>query len=138
MPTYDYECPKCNRTFEHTHRIADTAPRFCPIDEYPLTKTISAPRVMGDYPGYQCPATGKWIEGRRAHEENLRRQGCHVRETGEGEALARRRAEADEELGRIAEQAAVDFVNTAPPEKVAVLAGELERGGDAIFQRKTV
>lgn len=138
MPTYDYECPKCERRYEIVHRMSDEAPRFCPADEYPMRRLISAPRVQGDYPGYQCPATGKWIEGRRAHEENLRRQGCHVRETGEGEALARRRAEADRELERIAEAEAVHFVNTAPPEKVAVLAGELERGGEAILERKTV
>jgi hypothetical protein len=29
------------------------------------------PRVIGDYAAYECPVTGKMIEGRKAHQENL-------------------------------------------------------------------
>lgn len=41
------------------------------------------PMLASDYAGYDCPVTGKWIEGRRAHEENLKLHGCRVLEPGE-------------------------------------------------------
>lgn len=40
-------------------------------------------QIAKDYEGYNCPVTGKWIEGRVAHRENLKRQGCRLFETGE-------------------------------------------------------
>lgn len=47
---------------------------------------VRLPRYyVGDYEGYNCPVTGKYIEGRAAHEENLKRQGCRVLEPGETE-----------------------------------------------------
>lgn len=32
--------------------------------------------VKPDAEGYQCPITGKWIEGRRQHRNNLARHNC--------------------------------------------------------------
>lgn len=46
-------------------------------------------QIAKDYEGYNCPVTGKWIEGRTAHKENLKRQGCRVFEPGELEAFKR-------------------------------------------------
>lgn len=137
MPLYDYQCPRCDRVYEHFHGMDESRQFFCLDDEYPLRKLISAARVLGDYPGYECPVTGKWVEGRKAHRENLLAHGCHVREEGEGAHIARMRAAADAELDAVAEAAAVDFVNTAPKEKVETLAAELSYGGDASFIRTT-
>tara|TARA_R110000772_G_scaffold194124_1_gene304915 strand:+ start:1129 stop:1476 length:348 start_codon:yes stop_codon:yes gene_type:complete len=47
------------------------------------------PRVVGDYEAYDCPVSGKIIEGRKAHEENLRATGCRLLEPGEKEDNAR-------------------------------------------------
>lgn len=41
------------------------------------------PMVLGDYEAYDCPVTGKMIEGRAAHNENLKRTGCRLNEPGE-------------------------------------------------------
>lgn len=49
----------------------------------PMTKIIEAPAVFGDYPGYVSPATGKWVEGRKAHIEDLKQSGCRILEPGE-------------------------------------------------------
>jgi hypothetical protein len=72
-----------------------------------LPKKFSPPRIhlALDYKAYDCPVTGKPIEGRRAHQENLKRQGCRVLETGEKEHNMRERAESDRKLERTIEAA---------------------------------
>ena len=37
---------------------------------------FDAPTVLTDIPGYQSPVTGKYIEGRVARREDLKRTGC--------------------------------------------------------------
>lgn len=66
----------------------------------PLPKKFVMPRIMvvRDYEGYQCPVTDKWIEGRKAHSENLKRTGCRLLEKGEHEHAARERKDADKRL----------------------------------------
>lgn len=43
------------------------------------------PQISADYEAYDCPVTGEIIEGRRAHRENLKKQGCRILEPGERE-----------------------------------------------------
>jgi hypothetical protein len=49
--------------------------------------------VQSDYQGYNCPVTGKWIDGKVAHRDNLKRHNCHITEAGEKEHSARTREE---------------------------------------------
>ncbi|WP_448206485.1 hypothetical protein [Azospirillum sp. sgz302134] len=44
---------------------------------------LPTPMIAGDYAGYECPVSGRWIEGRAAHRENLARTGCRLLEPGE-------------------------------------------------------
>lgn len=41
------------------------------------------PMISSDYAAYECPVTGKMIEGRYAHSENLKQTGCRLLENGE-------------------------------------------------------
>ena len=41
---------------------------------------LSMPMVSMDYEAYECPVTGKTIEGRAAHQENLKRTNCRLLE----------------------------------------------------------
>ena len=60
------------------------------IEYIPTARShLSAPRILSDYEAYECPVSGKSIEGRRAHEENLKATGCRVLERGEKEDNAR-------------------------------------------------
>lgn len=59
-------------------------------------KTSKGFQITRDSEGYDCPVTGKWIEGRAAHRENLKRHGCHVLEKGEHQDNERNRIEAEE------------------------------------------
>jgi hypothetical protein len=46
--------------------------------------------IATDYPGYVSPSTGKWVEGKKAHLEDLKRSGCRIYEKGETEAYVKR------------------------------------------------
>lgn len=44
---------------------------------------LPTPMIARDYEAYECPVTGKLIDGRVAHNENLKRTGCRILEKGE-------------------------------------------------------
>ena len=46
---------------------------------------LAAPYVAGDFQPYACPITGKTIDGRKEHKNNLETHGCRVHEKGEFE-----------------------------------------------------
>lgn len=75
MPIYTYHCIRCDRVEEAYRSISNRhdAPECCG------EKTqihIVAPAVQPDIPGYESPVTGKWVEGKSARREDLRRTGC--------------------------------------------------------------
>ena len=79
MPMYDYKCSVCGRKREVMLKLSDlSSPVYCQRDGFAMSRMLSAPYVQNDYPAYTCPVTGERIEGRRAHEENLKRTGCRI------------------------------------------------------------
>src|SRR5579862_638829 len=73
-------------------------PKLGRLVEVPLDSRQArpdAPFVQGDYEGYQSPITGEWIEGRRAHREDLKRHGCRVFEGRESEQRAADRVQTE-------------------------------------------
>jgi hypothetical protein len=93
-----------------------------------MNRQICAPAVIGDYAPYECPVTGKMIEGRKAHEENLKRTGCRILEPGEAEAHKRSLAQADVDLDNRVEATVDEFIAKLPGEKREKLAAEMEGG----------
>lgn len=61
--------------------------------------------IASDYKAYDCPVTGRMIEGRRAHQENLKRTGCRLLEPGEKEQSIRDRADSDRKIEKIVDVA---------------------------------
>lgn len=136
MPTYTYRCHTCRTQVDIIKRIADLdREEPCEACKTTMERQLSAPRVVADYAGYNCPITGKWIEGRRAHEENLKRHGCRVLETGETEQVRRNRQAEDEALDRSVEATAEEFYETLPTEKREQLAVAIESGLDVGYER---
>lgn len=83
MPIYEYLCPTHGR-FEGWATIADRhQSQACSKCAVPAPFAISAPRVFGDFEGYVSPATGNWIEGRKARTEDFAVSGCRPHEAGE-------------------------------------------------------
>jgi putative FmdB family regulatory protein len=98
MPIYEYQCPsghvlEAYATVEHRNE-----PQPCRCGQAAQKVILHPPRVFGDYEGYESPATGKWIEGRRAREEDLKASGCQPWEPGMREQIARRREEKEKEF----------------------------------------
>jgi hypothetical protein len=93
-----------------------------------MVRCLAAPRVVADYPGYTCPITGNWIEGRKAHNENLARHDCRVRETGESEYHARQRAAAEREFDKAIDETVEATVHNMDSRKRERLIAEVEAG----------
>lgn len=137
MPTYAYRCLGCNGRFDIYKKLADfDRPEQCSRCGFSLVRQLSAPAVRGDYQGYDCPITGKWIEGRRAHEENLKRHGCRVLETGEREDFIRRKAAEDQAFDASVESTVEEFIEKLPAVKKERLANEVAGGFEVSFERR--
>jgi putative FmdB family regulatory protein len=111
MPTYDYGCPSCGHKDVIFKKLAQLDERQeCPRCAGEMQRLVSLPMVRGDYEAYSCPITGRRIEGKRAHKENLRRHGCRVLEPGETEQFrrdkAKRQEQADREVEKLVEKTA--------------------------------
>jgi putative FmdB family regulatory protein len=136
MPIYSYKCPTCARKRDVFKPIAELdRVEGCLNCGFAMNRQLSAPMVKGDYPGYSCPITGKWIEGRRAHEENLKKHGCRVLEAGETESAKRTWAAEDTALENAVESTVEEFVETLPTEKKERLAAEIQSGLDVELTR---
>lgn len=101
-----------------------------------MDRKIHAPAVLSDYPGYACPITDKWIEGRYAHHENLKKHGCRVLETGETEQVRKKISQEEENLDRGVDETVERFYEALPTVKREQLAAEMISGLDVSFDRK--
>ena len=136
MPLYTYKCPCCQRTFDRFLKLAEyDLAQVCDCGKAAI-KQLAAPAVRGDYAGYSCPVTGAWIEGRRAHEENLRRHGCRVLEPGETAETKRHHALEEQKFDQEVEKTAEQFIASLPSQKLDQLASEMQSGVTATVVRQ--
>lgn len=136
MPLYLYNCATCNCKREVVRPIAQIDdPVDCLRCAGGMTRRICAPAVRGDYAGYDCPVTGKRVEGRRAHEENLKRQGCRVFEPGEREAAQRAKTASDAALENLLANTAAELYAGLPSASKEKLAAEIDNGAEASIIR---
>lgn len=103
MPLYEYRCDAHGK-FSGWAKMAERhMPQACPCCGMFSTYTISAPRVFSDYEGYESPASGKWIEGKKARIEDFARTGTRPYEKGEME-----QAKVRARLAEAAQEAEID------------------------------
>jgi hypothetical protein len=100
-------------------------------------KMILPPMVRGDIPGYSSPIDGRWVEGRRARLEDLRRSGCRPYEPGEKEQNERARVRENERLDSRIDQTVEQAVLTMPARKKELLEQEVLAGATAVVERST-
>ena len=137
MPTYDFECPACQHIERDVMRsLAEYGTlHLCPLCETPSRQLLSTPHIVMDYAGYQCPVTEKWIEGRAAHRENLKRQGCRVLEPGETEQVRRAKQRAEADFDRSLDNTVDELLHHAGSDKVERLCNEVASGVTAAVER---
>ncbi|HCE07466.1 MAG TPA: hypothetical protein DEQ40_02475 [Oxalobacteraceae bacterium] len=94
MPMYSFHCSRCDKIKDGYRHVSErhNGPECC---HQMMTMVIVPPAVAPDLPGYASPVTGKWIEGRSARREDLRRTGCRPYEDGEREEYNRQAAYAE-------------------------------------------
>lgn len=138
MPLYDFSCDACGiQHIDVVRSLADYGkPYYCSKCGKPMRLLLAAPMIVMDYPGYQCPITGTWIEGRRAHRENLKKHGCRVLESGEKEAAVKYREAEDAALDAALEQTIGAAIEAMPPRKQEQLYQELQAGAGFTVERK--
>ena len=92
MPAYEYLCPNGHVTTELRAVDLRSAPTSCRVCGHEARKAIiSAPRVFGDFEGYESPASGRWVEGKRQRREDFARTGTRAFEEGDHQVAARNR-----------------------------------------------
>lgn len=147
MPLYSYKCTECGEVIDRIVKLADynlqqyhthVIPGELVEAKFPMEKIVTAARVVADYPGYECPITGAWVEGRAAHRENLARHGCRVFESGEMENTKRHQEKLDKELESQVEATVGQFIAELPSAKKDKLAAEMDAGFDVQYTRQTV
>jgi len=127
MPIYEYKCECGNRTDKFLKLEDYDKPQRCKCGAW-MVKQFSAPMIRGDYQPYNCPITGKLIDGRKAHRENLARHGCRVLETGEREQVERFRKSSEAALDKAVDSTAEEFMAKLPARKAEQLVAEIQGG----------
>ncbi len=127
MPMYVFRCED-GHTFE----------RLVPLKEFDKTQLcecltvahrVIVPVMIGpSYGGYNCPITGKYIEGKAAHEANLKKHGCRVLEAGEAEATEKAREYENKKFEDSVAESAMKFAANLPTRKKEALVAELASG----------
>jgi putative FmdB family regulatory protein len=135
MPLYDYKCLHGHVTNKMLKIAEYKSEVTCDSCGCIATRIISAPAVLGDYAPYECPVTGKMIEGRKQHEDNLRRHGCRLLETGERDQFIRSKATEEKVFESKIEHTVGELVEKMPVRKREQLASELANGADTTVVR---
>lgn len=137
MPIYVYKCSNCDITAERFLKIKFMdAPQHCYECGDLLQRVIQAPMVIADAKPYICPVTNKLIEGRKAHEENLKRTGCRVLEKGESEEFRRRKQKEEENFDREIDTTVDKVLAKMPERQIETLVNEVASGIDVAVTRQ--
>lgn len=100
-----------------TYRWIDGALTLVAVDGVSTQPpSASTPYIQGDLPGYASPIDGKWIEGRRARREDLKRSNSRPWEgrAQEEQEAAKVRASHERSLDQLAHKMAHEAWAQAP------------------------
>lgn len=136
MPLHDFRCPDGHTIESYVEHGVESIE--CPRCKSVAPKVfLTAPMVHGDLPGYHSPVTGKWIEGRRARKEDLKRTGSRPYEDGERQEFERRRASEEAAFDKSLENTIEGEIASMPARKKELLEQEVRAGASVEVQRRT-
>lgn len=134
MPMYQFRCTD-GHVFDRLVPLSQfDLPQFCSCGAA-ASREIVAPAIRTDYPSYTCPVSGKWIEGRAAHRENLARTGCRILEPGETSSLASRQSSSEAALDAAIDSTAEELIANLSTRDKERLAAEMDSGLSAEIVR---
>lgn len=135
MPVYTYRCASCQTPFEKFKRVVDyLEPEFhC---EQRAIKTLTPALLMTDLPGYTSPVDGRWVEGRAARREDLKRNGCREYDPSERVNFIKDRELAEEKFDREVDATLDAQIATMPARKLELLEQEVRSGVTAVTTRE--
>lgn len=91
--------------FERILPVAEyLTPQYCACGNLAQKVILHAPKVFSDLEGYESPASGRWIEGKKARLEDFRRTGTRPYEAGERESAERHQAAEEKHLDATVDQ----------------------------------
>lgn len=124
MPIYTTRCAECGRK-QTIFRHVDARDTDLPTCHGTMHRIVEAPAVQADLPGYKSPIDGRWIEGRRARHEDLRRNNCRPWEgmAAEKQEAVKRANEADRQFEKAIEGGIAEVYNGMSAEKQRALDG---------------
>lgn len=135
MPMYEFRC-RCGNYFDRFFTIEKRQARVkCTCGRF-AKRAIRPTMVQRDFAPYTCPVSGKLIEGKAAHRENLAVTGCRVLESGEREQKMRWKEEANKQLDREIGETVEKAILSLPSSKREKLSSELDSGLTAEIERR--
>lgn len=121
MPMYTCLCMTCGFPEIIVRRVDDRDKDLpsCKVCAGEMRRMVEAPAVQADIGGYTSPIDGRWIEGRVARHEDMRRNNCRPWEGMESEkkAAIARAKDADATFEKGVEKAVYDVYNNMSVEK---------------------
>lgn len=122
MPVYCYACEVCGGQ-EDAFRTIDernSGPICC---RKQMKLEIRPAWVRPDTPGYQSPVTGKWVEGKKARREDMKRAGARPWEgmAAEKSEAARQRKYAEQKQDKRLDESVRRAYHQLPPAKRRIL-----------------
>jgi hypothetical protein len=136
MPVYVYNCRGCGVRFERYLPMALCSSLVLHDCAGVGQKVFLPPMVRGDLPGYQSPIDGRWIEGRKARLEDLRRNNCRPYEEGEKEYNARRLKQENDAFDAKIDQTVEREFEALSVRKKELLEQEIRAGADVQVVRQ--
>lgn len=137
MPNYAFKCSYCKREKEVFLKIVDRNSEVsCSACGTLMDRLITPVAVMGDFKPYTCPITERLIEGRRQHEENLKRHGCRLKETGETTQFIKQKEKEEADFDKKIEREVEKQVALMPAKKREVLFNEIASGVETTVVRQ--
>lgn len=125
MPLYTYEC-QCGNRFTKLIRLVDyQTDQRCTCGEM-AKKVITVPAIFSDYAGYECPVSGSWIEGKKQHEENLKKHNCRILEKGEMSDFKRNNEEKEKDLTKKMTETVMREIEAMPTRQRERLLNEID------------
>lgn len=128
-PVYEHLCANGHK-FDRYLKLSELdADQVCECGSA-AKRLISAPFVQVDFPAYQSPTSGKWIQSRTQRREDLKASNCVEYEPSMKQEMEKRHAAEDAALDKKVDEHVEKEIYSMDSKTRDKLVGELQAGLD--------